>query len=195
MQPPKQEAYTQASNPVSQTPQEQRTSAPKTRGYDHAGSSITHRTADSRPSNDEALSQLEAQRKQEGRKKQNMPNVDLEYGVEQQAAEGYIADSVERKGAGMNYAQIDAHADGLGAAAVPGHPGFGEQTDLADHMDQKRAEHERNLHEKSQHDSSSSQYDVAEREAVRNRKMRQSEDMDVKRAAKEATDKPVITYE
>jgi hypothetical protein len=121
------------------------------------------------------------------------PDVDVEYGVEQQPAEGYIADAVERKGMGMRRAQAGAHAGPVGSAGGPGHPGFGEQSDLAAHMDEKRGVHDRMLGEKVGH--SPSEYGVADREAARHRKLKQNEDLDVTGAVEEASGDPVVTNE
>ncbi|KAJ5233095.1 hypothetical protein N7468_006051 [Penicillium chermesinum] len=193
-QPPKQAAYAQASNPVSQTPQEQRAPASKTRQTGDALSSAAYRSADSRPANDEALSQLGEQHRQQELQKQNTPDVDLEYGVEQQPTEGYIADSVERKGEGIERAKVGAHADRVGSGARPGHPGFGEQRDLAANMDGKRAEHDRILDEKTGDRASPAQYDVVQREALRRRKEREDE-VNVEGAVQDATGDPVVSYE
>ena len=191
-QPPKQAAYSQASNPVSHSPQEQRASAPQTRQHGDALASITRRTADSNPSSDEARARLEEQRQQEQQSMQNASDVNLEYGVEQQPSEGYIADSVKRKGMGMQRAQAGAHAGPVGSAAGPGHPGFGEQTEFAAHMDQKREEHDRILGERVGQSPPEPEYDVAEREAVRQRKLQQNENVDVGDAVKETTGDPVV---
>lgn len=191
-QPPKQSAYTQASNAVSQTPPEQRALAPPTRQYGEPTASIT-RGPSSQPSSDEARARLDAQRRQEQGQLQESSNVDLEYGVEQQPAEGYIADSVERKGMGMQRAQAGAHAGPVGSAAGPGHPGFGEERDLAANMDQKMADHDRLLGEKVEkvgRSPAGPDGDVAEREAVRERKLKRNEE--VEEALKETSGTPVV---
>lgn len=187
-QPPKQEAYAQASNPVSAAPSEQRDPSQQTRHRGDAPATIT-RSPQSQPSNDEARARLEAQREQE--KRQKASKVDLEYGIEQQPAEGYIADAVERKGIGMNRAQAGAHASPVGSAAGPGHPGFGEQRDLAEGMDRKRAEHDHVLGERVGQSPSAPDTDVTEREAVRQQKLKQNENVDVKEAVISATGEPV----
>ncbi|KAJ5118005.1 hypothetical protein N7448_004349 [Penicillium atrosanguineum] len=189
-QPPKQAAYAQASNPVEHTPQEQRTLGTQSHQYGEAEPSIT-RGASSRPSNDEARALLEQQQRQDKRAMQNHA-VDLEYGVEQQPSEGYIADSVERKGMGQRRAQAGAHAGPVGSAGGPGHPGFGDQVDLAAGMDEKRAEHDRMLDERAGKGSVPMDHDVAEREAVRQRKLQQNENVDAKEAVKQATGDPVV---
>ncbi|KAJ5183873.1 hypothetical protein N7492_001489 [Penicillium capsulatum] len=188
-QPPKEAAYRQASNPVSQTPQEQRAPA---RQYGDPPAPITRRGADSKPSNDAARARLDEQRNQDSRNLREASNVDLKYGVEQQPAEGYIADSVERKGMGIQRAQAGAHAGPVGSAAVPGHPGFGEQRDLAARMDEKRAQHDRLLGDRIGHSPPEPNYDVAEREAVREQKLKQNENLNVGEAVKQTTGDPVV---
>lgn len=190
-QPPKQEAYAQASNPVSHAPQEQRDSQ-QTRHRGDPPATIT-RSPQSQPSNDEARARLESQRQQEKRETQKGSNVDLEYGVEEQPAEGYIADAVERKGMGTKRAQAGAHAGPVGSAAGPGHPGFGEQRDLASEMDRKGAEHDRVLGNRVGQSPAPPDTDVAEREAVRQQKLKQDENVDVKKAVNEATGEPVAS--
>lgn len=192
-QPPKQAAYSQASNPVSSTPQEQRTAASETRQHGEPLSSITRRTADSNPSNEAARARLEERRNYDRRELQNASDVDLNYGVELQPAEGYISDSVQRKGMGTQRAQAGAHAGPVGSAAGPGHPGFGEQKDLVSRMGQKRAEHDRLLGDKIGSSPPDPDNDVAEREAVRQRKLQQNENIDVKAAVKESTGDPVVS--
>lgn len=189
-QPPKQAAYAQASNPVEHTPQEQRASGTQTHQYGDAVPSIT-RGASSRPSNDEARARLDAQQRQEKREMQNH-TVDLEHGIEQQPTEGYIADTVERKGMGQGRAQAGAHAGPVGSAGGPGHPGFGDQPDLAARMDEKRAEHHRILGERVGQSPAPPDHDVAEREAVRQRKLQQNESVNAEEAVKEATGDPVV---
>ncbi|CEJ57647.1 hypothetical protein PMG11_06333 [Penicillium brasilianum] len=188
VQPPKEAAYTQASNPVSQTPSEQR-APPPTRQYGDPTPSIT-RGPSSNPSNDEALARLQEQHRQEQEQMQKSPDVDLEYGVEQQPAEGYIADTVARKGMGMQRAQDGAHAGPVGSAAGPGHPGFGEERDLAANMEQKKAEHERMLGEKVGRSPAGPDAEVVEREAVRERKLKRNEE--VEGVLKESSETPVV---
>lgn len=185
-QPSKEAAYAQASNPVSQTPSEQRTPAPA-RQYGDPTASIT-RGPSSQPSNDEARERLEAERRQHRKEMEMSRDVDTEYGIEQQPAEGYIADTVLRKGMGMQRAQAGAHAAPVGNARGPGHPGFGEERDLAANMDEKRAEHDRILAERN---AQSPATDVAERKAVRERKMQENEE--IERALKESSGTPVVS--
>lgn len=188
-QPPKRAAYEQASNPVSQTPSEQRATPPPTRQYGDPTASIT-RGPGSQPSNDEARAGLAAQHRQEHARTQRAPDVDLEYGVEQQPAEGYIADSVQRKGMGTQRAQAGAHAGPVGSAAGPGHPGFGEERDLAANMGEKRAEHDRLLGDKVGRSPAGPDGDVVEREGVRERKLKRNEE--VEGALKEGSGTPVV---
>lgn len=188
-QPPKEATYTQSSNPISQTPSEQRAPVPPTRLYGDPTTSTT-RGPSSKPSNDDARAHLEAQHRQEQDHMQKHPDTDIEYGVEQQPAEGYIADTVSRKGMGMQRAQAGAHAGPVGSAAGPGHPGFGEERDLAANMDQKRAEHDRLLGDKVGRSPEGGNSDVAEREAVRECKLKRNEE--VEEALKEKSGAPVV---
>lgn len=189
-QPPKQAAYAQSSNPVSQTPQEQREPIQETRHYGDPVNSIK-RTAQSKPSSDEIRAQLAEEHEQERRQMQNAPDVDLEYGVEQQPSEGYIADIITSKGTGSQRTQAGAHAGPVGSAAGPGYSGFGEKDDLAAHMNRKREDHDKILSEKAGQNQGSPDNEVAEREAVRQHKLRQNEGIDVQQAVKEATGDPV----
>ncbi|KAJ5887121.1 hypothetical protein N7504_011168 [Penicillium tannophilum] len=191
-QPPKQAAYAQASNPVSHSSQEQRAPEAATRHHGDAPVAIT-RGADSKPSSDEARTRLTEQHRLEQEGMLNSSDVDLEYGVEEQPAEGYIADSVKRKGMGMRRAQAGAHAGPVGSAGGPGHPGFGEQRDLAAHMGEKREMHDRMLGEKV--GENPPEHEVADREAARQRKLRQNEHVDVAGAVQEASGDPVVTTE
>lgn len=189
-QPPKQAAYEQASNPISQTSSEQRATPPPTRQYGDPTASIT-RGLSSQPSNDEARARLAAQHREEHAQAQRASDIDIEYGVEQQPAEGYIADSVQRKGMGTQRAQVGAHAGPVGSAAGPGHPGFGEERDLAANMDQKRAEHDRLLGVKAERSPAGPDGYVAEREGARERKLKRNEE--VEEALKENSGTPVVS--
>lgn len=190
-QPSKQAAYEQASNPVSKAPQEQRAQTTQTRQHGDSLASIT-RSPDSKPSSEESRARLDAKHQREKREMQNASNVDEQYGVEQQPSEGYIADAVEHKGQGMERAQAGAHAGPVGSGAGPGHPGFGEERDLAAGMDQKRAEHDRMLGEKVGQSPPAPETEVAEREAVRQRKLEQNASVNAGQAVKEATGEPVV---
>lgn len=191
-QPPKQAAYAQASNPVSHKPQEQRTPTKPARHYGDAPASITRRSADSNPSSDEERARLDEKHQQEQRSLQNSANVDVGYGVEQQPAEGYIADAVERKGMGTQRAQAGAHAGPVGSAAGPGHPGLGEEGDLAADMGRKQEQHEKMLGDRVGRSPPPPDHESTEREAVRERKLKLDEGLDVKDAVKEATGEPVV---
>ncbi|KAJ5425043.1 hypothetical protein N7465_000113 [Penicillium sp. CMV-2018d] len=189
-QPPKQAAYAQSSNPVTHTPQEQRATDPVRHHGDTIGT--IKRTAESNPSGDEERARLSAQHQQHERQLHNAPDVDLEYGVEQQPAEGYIADAVQRKGMGMQRAQAGAHAGPVGSAGGPGHPGFGEADDLAANLGTKRVEHDRILGDRVGRSPPEPEGEVAEREAARRRKLEQDEKLDVEGAVKQATGDPVV---
>ncbi|KOS44506.1 hypothetical protein ACN38_g4563 [Penicillium nordicum] len=190
-QPPKQAAYAQPSNPVTHTPQEQRATTEPVR---HHGDPIgtIKRTAASKPSSDEERARLSAQHQQHEEQLHNAPDVDLEYGVELQPAEGYIADTVLRKGMGLQRAQAGAHAGPVGSAGGPGHPGFGEADDLAADLGAKRVEHDRILGDRVGRSPPEVEGEVAEREAVRRRKLELDEKLDVEEAVKQATGDPVV---
>ncbi|KAJ9489686.1 hypothetical protein VN97_g3574 [Penicillium thymicola] len=190
-QPPKQAAYAQPSNPVTHTPQEQRATTEPVR---HHGDPIgtIKRTAASKPSSDEERARLSAQHQQHEEQLHNAPDVDLEYGVELQPAEGYIADTVQRKGMGMHRAQAGAHAGPVGSAGGPGHPGFGEADDLAADLGAKRVEHDRILGDRVGRSPAVPEGEGAEREAARRRKLELDEKLDVEEAVKQATGDPVV---
>ncbi|KXG52015.1 uncharacterized protein PGRI_082990 [Penicillium griseofulvum] len=190
-QPPKQAAYVQSSNPVSHTPQEQRATTEPGRHHGDTVGAIK-RTAESQPSNDETRACLSAQQQKHEQDMHNAPEVDLEYGVEQQPAEGYIADTVHRKGMGMQRAQAGAHAGPVGSASGPGHPGFVEADDLAANLGAKRVEHDRILGDRIGKSPVEPEGEVAEREAVRRRKLERDEKLDVEGAVKQATGDPVV---
>ncbi|KGO75978.1 hypothetical protein PITC_011350 [Penicillium italicum] len=187
-QPPKQAVYAQSSNPVSHTPQEQRATTEPGR---HHGDTIgaIKRTAESKPSSDEEQARLSEQHQKHEQELHNAPDVDLEYGVEQQPAEGYIADTVQRKGMGMQRAQAGAHAGPVGSARGPGHPGFGEADDLAANLGTKRVEHDRILGERV---GRSPPEPESEAEAVRRRQLERDEKLDVEGAVRQATGDPVV---
>lgn len=189
-QPPKQAAYAQSSNPVSHRPGEQRN--PEAPIRHHGDPPLIKRTVNSNPSSEEARARLEERHRVEQRRMQNAPDVDLEYGVEQQPSEGYIADSVERKGMGLYHAQAGAHAGPVGSSHGPGHSGFGEERNLAADMDRKRVEHDRLLGDEIGRSPPEPEYDVAERETVRQDKLRRDEEVDVEAAVKDATGNSVV---
>ncbi|EAW14229.1 uncharacterized protein ACLA_072620 [Aspergillus clavatus NRRL 1] len=188
-QPPKQAAYDQTKNPITQTPQEQRISSqPRQRG--DPVSSITRRTADSNPSNDEELARVKEKRQREQKNLQAASNVDLEYGVEQQPAEGDIAQAVKHKSERAR-AQAGAHAGPVGNAQGPGSPGFGEERDLAADMGRKREGHDRILGDRVGQSPAEPDGEAAEREALRQRKLKEEKNLDVKGAVHAGTGGPV----
>ncbi|KAI2819913.1 hypothetical protein CBS115989_4050 [Aspergillus niger] len=185
-QPPKQAAYNQASNPVTHTPSEQRIPQNQSSSqsqYDrlprHRGDALPAitRNAASQPSN----SQDQSTKHQASQ--QTMRNagetLDTEYGVEQQPAEGDIAHAVQSKSADARArAQAGAHAGAVGSAEGPGAPGY-EKGEMAD-LDQKREMHDRMLGDRV---GQSPAEPEGETEAVRRRKLRQDEEVDVVGAA------------
>ncbi|KAI9926478.1 hypothetical protein ASPWEDRAFT_693466 [Aspergillus wentii DTO 134E9] len=188
-QPPKEAAYKQPQNPVTHSPLEQRDISQRQRG--DPVPSIFRRAADSKPSNDENIAHLTERHQREQRTMQAVPDVDLQYGVEQQPSEGNIADAVEHKKERAR-AQAGAHAGPVGSASGPGHPGFGEERDLAADMARKREEHDRVLGERVGQSPPEPDGETAEREAVRQRKLKQHQNLDVKSAVHEATGDPVV---
>jgi hypothetical protein len=189
-QPPKEAAYTQSTNPVSHTPQEQRAPAEPVRRHGDSIAAIT-RTAKSNPSSDEARENLAQQHELHERELHNASDVDLEYGVEQQPSEGYIAAAVQNKGMGIQRAQAGAHSGPVGSAGGPGHPGLGEQDDFMANIDQKRNEHDRILGDRVGHSPAPPDQEVSDRETVRQQKLDQNQHLDVKGAVEEATGDPV----
>lgn len=161
-QPSKESAYTQTSNPVSQTPQEQRGNLSKPQQPDSSllyatsgiGSSLRsheygeppekliRRTAESKPSSDAKLAQLVRERSQKMDSEGSRGHIDLEYGIEQQPSEGNIAHAVEddhAETAPHQRVQPGVHAGAVGTST----PGF--EQDTAAQMDRKRAEHDQKL--------------------------------------------------
>ncbi|KAI9037439.1 uncharacterized protein KD926_000318 [Aspergillus affinis] len=191
-QPPKQAAYN-AQNPVTQNPVEQRTSL-HNHGQLHEGRRYGDsvppiiRGAESSPSNPSALSQIQKRHEQERTKMQNAPDVDLEYGVEQQPREGDIVAAV--KGGGRRE-QAGAHAGAVGSLPGPGYTQYGEKGLTAD-MGRKREEHDRVLGERVGQSPPEPIGETAEREALRQRKLEEERELDVKGAVHEATGDPVV---
>lgn len=194
-QPPKQTAYTQPSNPVSQNPQEEQrgqttqpdyysssSAAASRRQYGDAPTAI-HRTAASQPSSDEKLAQLEREHSQAINPEGKRGHIDLEYGIEQQPREGYIASAVQGNTENTPRVQPGAHAGPVGST-----PGY--EQDTAAQMDRKKAEHDRILGEdggkKSPAYYGGESVDV-ERRHVREHKLRMNEELDVQGAVKDAT--------
>ncbi|PWY65377.1 hypothetical protein BO94DRAFT_540851 [Aspergillus sclerotioniger CBS 115572] len=189
-QPPKQAAYNQSSNPVDHNPYEQRTPQHQTRQRGDPISSIT-RSANSNPSNDEALRRLNAEREQEQRAMQNASDVDTEYGVEQQPAEGDIAHAVQSKSADARArAQAGAHAGPVGSAMGPGDPGY-EKGEAAD-LDRKKEAHDRMLGDRVGQSPPEPDAETVRREALRERKLRQDRELDVQGAVSEGSGGAVV---
>lgn len=93
---------------------------------------------------------------------------------------------------GLQRAQAGAHAGPVGSAGGPGHPGFGEADDLAADLGAKRVEHDRILGDRVGRSPPEVEGEVAEREAVRRRKLELDEKLDVEEAVKQATGDPVV---
>jgi hypothetical protein len=190
-QPPKQAAYYQSVNPITHNPFEQT----RQRGDPVPNTtSTTRRTANSKPSSDETLASLKADHQREQARKQGAPDVDHEYGVEQQPAEGDIADAVEHKGKRSSArTQAGAHSGPVGSAFGPGYSGFGEDGDggqdqLRD-LRRKREEHDRVLGDRV----GQSPPDPADETAgIRRQKLEMDERLNVKDAVREATGDPVV---
>lgn len=206
-QPPKGSAYVQPSNPVSQDPLEQRgqqqtqqlgaASQPPPPsssrgtirgGYGDAPAAI-HRTANSKPASDDKLAKLEQDHQQKLQPEYKRGHIDLEYGVEQQPAEGDIAAAVENNTTSFqgNYKRVQpgAHAGAVGSST----PGF--EQDTAAQMDRKRAEHDQILRQKAEK-GVDADGEEAERRQLRERELKQNEQLDVKGAIKASTGDPPV---
>ncbi|KAL1964814.1 hypothetical protein VTN77DRAFT_6316 [Rasamsonia byssochlamydoides] len=186
-QPPTQAAYNQPLNPISQTPVEQQHTSTTTRRYGDPPPAI-RRTPDSRPSSDIQLLRLEKERRQQrDEEARRAGDIDTEYGVEQQPAEGYIAAAVEGKNQ-YNRLQAGAHAGPVGSAQGPGF--MGEQEDTAAEMDRKREEHDHILGQRagkspafsgdSESEGDGGDGTDVERQQLRERKRKEKEELDVK---------------
>ncbi|EYE90648.1 uncharacterized protein EURHEDRAFT_466720 [Aspergillus ruber CBS 135680] len=190
-QPPKQAAYHQPSNPITHNPFEQT----RQRGDPvPITTSTTHRTANSKPSSDESLASLKANHQREQARKQGAPDVDLDYGVEQQPAEGAIADAVEHKGTrSSTRTQAGAHSGPVGSAFGPGYSGFGEDGDRGQDqmrdLGRKREEHDRVLGDRIGQSPPEPDEESAD---IRQQKLELDEQLNVKDAVKEATGDPVV---
>lgn len=172
-QPPKESTYTQPSNPVDQTPAEEEqqkkheqqqdqdqdkmdqgkgkrpgTDLRSTLGPRALGDAIPaiRRTPDSRPSTGPEA-RVYRQRERERKLDLGGRDVDTEYGVEQQPAEGDIAAAVEGTSRRQR-AQDGAHAGPVGSPYGPGAPANTER-DFAADLGRKREEHDRVLGERS----------------------------------------------
>lgn len=136
------------------------------------------------------------------------PDVDTEYGIEQQPGEGDIARAVEGHSRGRM--QAGAHAGAVGSAWGPGMPGTGAgigigtgtgtetgmgegESDTAD-LGRKEEEHWRILGEKVGRSpgGEDGEAELAERERVREKKLRQDRELRPKDVVKEATGDPVV---
>lgn len=184
-QPPKQAPYYQSTNPISQTPLEQQNQNPPQR---QRGDPVpmNRRTVNSDPSNDETLARRREQKQQEQIRKQGKQDVDLEYGVELQPAEGSIAEAVEHKGT-RSRTQAGAHAGPVGSAYGPGYSGFGEERNHASDLGRKKEEHDRVLGDRIGQSPSE-----PDGEMVRQQKLKLDEQLDVKDTVQEATSDPVV---
>lgn len=184
-QPPKQAPYYQSDNPISQTPFEQQSqNNPQRQRGDPVP--MNRRTVNSDPSNDEKLARRREQKQQEQIRKQGKQEVDLEYGVELQPAEGNIAEAVEHKGTRAR-AQAGVHAGPVGSAYGPGYSGFGEEKNQASDLGRKREEHDRVLGDRIGQSPSE-----PDGETARQQKLKLNEQLDVKDAVQEATGDPVV---
>ncbi|KAB8231983.1 uncharacterized protein BDW43DRAFT_312600 [Aspergillus alliaceus] len=185
-QPPKQSTYTQPQNPISQTSLEQEQRIPQTRHRGDPISPIT-RGPNSNPANNSALSDHAGKYKQERYNLRSAGDVDTEYGVEQEPAEGDIAAAVEGKSARVR-AQAGAHAGPVGSAMGPGGPG---ELDL----DRKREEHEQILGERVGKSPAEPGWgfdgESEENEEVR-RRLERERRVDVGEAVREGTGGPVV---
>ncbi|KAL5357387.1 hypothetical protein BJX96DRAFT_172475 [Aspergillus floccosus] len=194
-QPPKQAAYDSPQNPVTHSPYEQQHPSQPPQHGDPVPA-IYRRSASSKPSSDEALAHLIAERRREQREMQNSPDVDLEYGVEQQPNEGDIAYAVEhRSEEARKRAQAGAHAGPVGSACGPGGPAYhpgGEEREYGADMDRKKREHDRVLGERVGHSPPEPDGETVERELLRERKLEERKGLHIKDAVHEATGEPVV---
>jgi hypothetical protein len=212
-QPPKQATYDQPSNPVDQDPVEQRTAGRTTRSQAAATDSspsssfsnnrrqygdppaAIHRNPASKPSSDDQLARLEEERVQRRAEEGSRSNdIDTEYGVEQQPTEGHIAAAVEGKNQ-YNRLQAGAHSGPVGSAQGPGY--MGEEPDTAADIGRKRDEHDRIL---GQSGGKSPRYlgeeddsTEAERRRVKERKLKEERELDVKGTVGKGTGNVVVS--
>ncbi|KAL5338892.1 hypothetical protein BJX70DRAFT_184650 [Aspergillus crustosus] len=175
-QPPKQSAYTQSSNPVSQNPSESNQSfeqrTPTIGSYGTAPASIT-RGASSNPSTSQPQ---QKQPKPSSAQQTSTSSIeqDPEYGVEQQPTEGDIAHAVEANS--RHRLQAGAHAGPIGSAQGPGAPAYGEEPDQLADLDRKTDEHFRILGERVGR-TPPVEGDEAEREKLRERKLKEDREL------------------
>lgn len=207
-QPPKESSYTQPDNPISHNPQETEKSR---RHYGDPVPTIVasaKRTADSRPSTDESLRRQQQDRTRHQQHMQSAPDVDTEYGVEQQPAEGDIAAAVKGKSErAQNRMQAGAHAGPVGSAEGPGAPQGGKAGEatgtvtMMSELDRKTEEHEQVLGERvgrsppaPEPEGTARQVSGVEEEnaALRREKLKQDREVDVTGAVGGATGGKVV---
>lgn len=189
-QPPKESAYTQSANPVTHSPYETKQSQEREqRSYGTPPGLIT-RGASSKPSTNETI--LAAKHRHEASLKamQAEGDVDTDYGVEQQPNEGAIAHAVEDHS--RHRMQAGAHAGAVGTAQGPGMPAHGEGEDTMAHLDRKGEEHRRILGERVGRSPPVPDGETAEREKLRERKLKEDRELHVGDAVREATGSPVV---
>ncbi|KAL4806343.1 hypothetical protein BDV18DRAFT_160410 [Aspergillus unguis] len=193
-QPPKQSAYTQSSNAVSHNPAE--TSEQRSHTYGTPPDAIT-RGASSIPSTQNTLAATEQKHAASQNAMAREADVDTQYGVEQQPSEGDIAQAVE--GHSRHRVQAGAHAGAVGSAQGPGMPGRNEGESNLKDLGRKEEEHWKILGERvgrspgveNDHEIEG-EGELAERERVRQRKLRQDRELHPKDAVQEATGDPVV---
>ncbi|KAL4900705.1 hypothetical protein BDW74DRAFT_92177 [Aspergillus multicolor] len=194
-QPPKQSAYIQPSNPVTHNPSESKTTEQRSHQYGTAPATIT-RGASSTPSNNSSLNSTQKAKDESGKSLHAHSDVDTEYGVEQQPSEGDIAHAVE--GHSRHRIQAGAHAGAVGSPQGPGAPARGEGVSNLQDLDRKAEEHQRILGERvgrspePPYDDGMGGGESAEREKVRERKLRQDRELHPKDVVQEATGEPVV---
>ncbi|KAL4786255.1 hypothetical protein BJX76DRAFT_129815 [Aspergillus varians] len=192
-QPPKQAAYTQSSNPVTHSPyeiaQSKREQAHHPYGATRDPASPT-RGASSLPSTNESLLAVERRHAASLKAMQEEGDVDTEYGVEQQPSEGDIAHAVEDHS--RHRMQPGAHAGAVGSAQGPGAPAYGEGEDTMAHLDRKAREHMRILGERVGRSPPVPDGETAERERLRERKLREERDLHPGDVVREVSGSPVV---
>ncbi|KAE8143430.1 hypothetical protein BDV38DRAFT_277452 [Aspergillus pseudotamarii] len=206
-QPPKTNTYTQPKNPISQTPLEQQDQEQRISSTRYHGDNVPAITRDpqSKPSNSDALSENTQTRKQQQRNLHSAANVDTEYGVEQQPAEGDIAARVEGKSARARE-QAGAHAGPVGSMLGPGCPAIATASSDFDSVSagdggelrglgRKREKHDRMLGERVGQSPAEPDGDFdggSEREEAWRRKLEREEDVDVGSAVREGPGSAVV---
>ncbi|KAL2860943.1 uncharacterized protein BJX67DRAFT_318599 [Aspergillus lucknowensis] len=197
-QPPKESTYTQHENPISHNPSEIREQRQQQEADQHqhrdrhrhrgdAPERIT-RGASSLPSTDASASVTNTA---QHRREQREGDIDPEYGVEQQPDEGAIARAVGGQSRHRG-AQAGAHAGPVGSARGPGAPGFGEGDDTMADLDRKAEGHRRILGERVGRTPPVPDGETVEREALRERKLREDTEVRPAEVVGEVTGKPVV---